>query len=311
MGVPLFTWQRALIAAQELPMELRMTGLRIALDSAAASGAEVVVNDVAVAGDVGCSPRTVWRRVQQLLDAGWLIQTSKPTHRGRDQVGRRAGYRLTTPHSDAAARPTSSDTASRDVADDTRPSCANVPLNLSDETRESYVTRRRAVANDPAESSDTPTLKSFATTTPGDGTHSSRDITTAAAAGARSPHPPTDPTEQLPLPVAILASKLNASHPRLLGLRWDTLGADRASELEALIDIHGDQRLIDVALSSLRDPAPVAAQAFLATWRAMPEPGQRLKVVRERRFCTTHPGIEINSRGDCPACIVDARVGDR
>lgn len=252
----LFAWQRAVLAS-DLGAKVSVTALRIGLDSTQATGRDVVVNDAAVAADLSCSPRTVWRHVRVLIDNGWLAQTSKPTYGGPAAGGRRARYCLLVPGE-------SSDTPSEESADD---------------RAESYATEHGNVANDSPESPDTPA--------PGDVTrqaessdktaevvcHDEREIGTLSAFGSSSNSSCSSVT------VEILASKLRR-YTALAGLRTDKLKPATAAELEQLIDTHGDQRLIDHVLRTLRrDDPPQTIQAFLPGWRVMPKPGQRLAAV--------------------------------
>lgn len=107
---------------------------------------------------------------------------------------------------------------------------------------------------------------------------------------------------ELPGPIAVLCSKLRA-HTALRGLRSDTLKPDQQAELVALIDLHGDQPLVDVALNTLRHPAPTHASAFLGTWRSLPAPGQRLHVVRPQH-CPVH-STTLTPSGACSSCAAD------
>ena len=130
---------------------------------------------------------------------------------------------------------------------------------------------------------------------------------TNAAAAAREAD--LDPIEASG-PIAILASKI-AQHPQLRALRWDTLGPDRTARIEALISTHGDQPLVDCAITTLRHPAPVFAQAFLASWEAMPSPGRRLAVVRTpKRRCPHHTYLDLDEAGICRACASERAGGD-
>jgi hypothetical protein len=285
----LFAWQRAIIAST-MPLELRMTALRVGLDSAGGTGLEVVVNDASVAVDVGCSTRTVWRRVQQLVELGWLVQISRPTHRGRAQAGRRASYALVLPTN-------SSDGARRDLADDGTESSATDDRPMSGDYTKSSATQHRTMSDDTAESSDTAPPESFATDRRTGGTHSSRTKQHAAAA-ART-------TADLPVPVQILAGKLNAAHPRLAPLIWTQLGPEREAQIVDLVELHGDRRLVDVALSTLRDPAPTTAQAFLGTWLSLPPPGQVLALAP--KYCPTH-NVKLTPSGVCNSCAADQKA---
>lgn len=111
----------------------------------------------------------------------------------------------------------------------------------------------------------------------------------------------------LPVGVEILRTRLQA-YSQLAALRFDQLTAAQVAELEALAEFHGDERLVDVALRTCRNPPPVSVSAFLGTWRALPEPGRRLGLVRHR--CSIHD-TQMSSTGVCPGCVADQRAGDR
>ena len=112
----------------------------------------------------------------------------------------------------------------------------------------------------------------------------------AAAAAPSDLHPVLD----------VLRSKLQ-SHTRLQALRFDTLTQHQAEQLAALVEIHGDDRLVKVALDTCRATPPVHVSAFLGTWDALPAPGQRLRAV-EQQFCTIHTWQRRTTAGACPAC---------
>lgn len=123
--------------------------------------------------------------------------------------------------------------------------------------------------------------------TDGDG---DSDGDTAAAAAAA----PLDPT------LDVFRAKLQA-HTRLQALRFDTLGPHQADLLVALIHKHGDDRLVQVALDTCKATPPVHVSAFLGTWDALPDPGQRLRAV-EQKFCGTHDWIRLTPAGTCTSC---------
>lgn len=116
------------------------------------------------------------------------------------------------------------------------------------------------------------------------------EVKAAAAAATSDLHPVLD----------VLRSKLQ-SHTRLQALRFDTLTQHQAEQLAALVEIHGDDRLVKVALDTCRATPPVHVSAFLGTWDALPAPGQRLRAV-EQQFCTTHTWQRRTTAGVCPAC---------
>lgn len=113
----------------------------------------------------------------------------------------------------------------------------------------------------------------------------------------------------LPGPIDVLRAKLQA-HTPLRGLRFDDLDQAKADQLVALLELHGDQPLVDVAIATCRNPAPVHVSAFLKTWAALPTPGTRLGVVRGRpQRCTTHPHQEVSPAGICSLCASEALAG--
>lgn len=110
----------------------------------------------------------------------------------------------------------------------------------------------------------------------------------------------------LPTSIDILRSKIHA-HTRLQALRFDGLSPERITALEQLIDVHGDDRLVRVALDTCRATPPVHVTAFVGTWEALPAPGQRLTVVRGPE-CTDHPG---QLATNCSGCAADRLAGER
>lgn len=121
----------------------------------------------------------------------------------------------------------------------------------------------------------------------------------AAAASATPPQP-------LPPAVEILRSRLDAAK---LTVRWDRLDANQLATIEHLVDVHGDAALVRAALVSHRPDAPAAfAQAWLAGWQAMPEPGTGLRVVDDQ------PCPESGHSGTvrhCTACASERIAVDR
>lgn len=111
--------------------------------------------------------------------------------------------------------------------------------------------------------------------------------------------------DDLPTTVAILRSRLQ-SYAALSALRFDQLRPAQVDQLIDLIALHGDQRLVDVALRTVRTPPPVSVAAFLGTWAALPAPGQTLAVVRDQR-CTL-PGHQGTTR-HCVECSAEAHAG--
>lgn len=120
------------------------------------------------------------------------------------------------------------------------------------------------------------------------------DGETAAAAADAAAAAPIDPT------LDVFRAKIQA-HTRLQALRFDTLGPAQAQLLVSLIEKHGDDRLVKVALDTCKATPPVHVSAFLGTWEALPAPGVRLAAV-EQRFCPTHPWQRRTAGGVCTAC---------
>lgn len=128
-------------------------------------------------------------------------------------------------------------------------------------------------------------------------TESKRESKTAAAAAEAA-------AAALPTSIEILRDKLRA-HTALQALRFDGLTPENTSRLEDLIALHGDHRLVDTAIRTLRTPPPVHVAAFLGTWAALPEPGQKLRVIEAE--CDLHPGKPARS---CIGCAGDRLAGD-
>lgn len=131
--------------------------------------------------------------------------------------------------------------------------------------------------------------------TRGEETRGEERTTTAAAAAVVVPQPHLD-EDALPAPVGDLRRALDAAG---LVVRWDRLPSTAGPDLAALVDTHGVDRLVRAAQASHRPDRPaVFAQAWLGYWRALPEPGSRLRVVRER--CEVHLCDE-----PCRGCAAD------
>ena len=117
---------------------------------------------------------------------------------------------------------------------------------------------------------------------------------TAAAAADAAAAAPIDPT------LDVFRAKIQA-HTRLQALRFDTLVPSAAERLVRLIELHGDDRLVKVALDTCKATPPVHVSAFLGTWEALPAPGVRLAAV-EQRFCPTHDWVRLSPAGVCTSC---------
>ncbi|NUO57263.1 MAG: hypothetical protein HOV78_11395 [Hamadaea sp.] len=127
--------------------------------------------------------------------------------------------------------------------------------------------------------------------------------TAAAAAAGDAPQTPVDD-----VPIAILAGKLRR-YTALAGLRTDKLRDDQADRITALIETHGDQKLVDVAIRTLRrDDPPQTIQAFLAGWESIPKPGApALQVVQEP---CPEPGHTGTTR-HCIQCASEQKAANR
>lgn len=104
--------------------------------------------------------------------------------------------------------------------------------------------------------------------------------------------------------VDILASAAAAAG---LVVRWDTLTPDEVTEVAALVDVHGDNVLVDAARRSrsAHSTPPASARAWLNTWRALPPPGRILAAVPEQR-CPEH---DTEPARTCRACAADRKAG--
>lgn len=102
--------------------------------------------------------------------------------------------------------------------------------------------------------------------------------------------------------LAIFADKIRAWTP-LAGLRFDKLTPHQAEQLVALIHLHGDDRLIDVAKNTTKPTPPVTVNAFLGTWAALPAPGQRLAVVEAPRCHECHKTEAVHPWRGCDEFI--------
>lgn len=123
----------------------------------------------------------------------------------------------------------------------------------------------------------------------------------AENAAAAAPDEHDQNPGQLPDQIAILRSKMNT---RRLVVRWDRLTPAMADEIVNLIDLHGDEQLVKVALQAFQpNNPPVFAQAWIENWRAMPAPGEHLRQVTEP--ACTQPGHTGTTR-HCAQCASEA-----
>ncbi|TMS00133.1 hypothetical protein [Nonomuraea basaltis] len=120
-----------------------------------------------------------------------------------------------------------------------------------------------------------------------------------ARARAREEPPPLP--HELSEPVRRLRRQLEDA--RLL-VRWDKLDSDQVAEITVLVEIHGMERLVKAALAAYQPNRPPAfAQAWLATWRALPSPTERLRVVADT--CSAH-----FLPTPCRGCAADVLAGE-
>ena len=112
----------------------------------------------------------------------------------------------------------------------------------------------------------------------------------------------------LPLALDPMLAGLQAAmhrYTKLRHIRFDATPAEKVAEIRDLIALHGDERLVEIALKAPEDVAHVGW--FLGSWRALPAPGKRLAAV-EQRFCTTHDWISLSPSGACTACASERLV---
>lgn len=94
--------------------------------------------------------------------------------------------------------------------------------------------------------------------------------------------------QPLPPPLAILRNALEA---RKLVVRWDTLTADDITEIEQLIDEHGDAALVAQSLRDYQPNKPIAfARGWLSGWRSLRKPGDLALVATDPCPAPGHSG---------------------
>jgi hypothetical protein len=109
-------------------------------------------------------------------------------------------------------------------------------------------------------------------------------------------------TRDLPPAVAILRAALEA---RKLVVRWDKLTDDDLTEVEHLVEQHGDAALVASAVRSFQTAAPpVFASAWLSQWRDLRKPGDLALV--EDDPCT-QPGHSGTTR-HCVQCASERKA---
>jgi hypothetical protein len=118
---------------------------------------------------------------------------------------------------------------------------------------------------------------------------------TATAAGLIDPH------------LDVLRSTMRR-HTKLQHVRFDATPPAKVDRIRAAIDLHGDHRLVDIALRVCPDPPPAHVGWFLETWETLPPPGQQLAAV-EQRFCSNpHHGSRLSPAGVCTACASERKA---
>lgn len=334
--VDLASWQRAVHAAATIPRREKLTLLRVALDSEAGTGTKVVINVARVCDELAISRATLWRHLRPHIGT-WLVQTDRPTTGGPDRGGRRARYRLMAPAESSltaprarATRPrkgptggplepgvvshpgrdtTAVDNLAPEVGEDPgscltlgetrqgRVVSQNGPSRVS-KRAESCLTTQRDRETDPS---------SVGTSSVGTSAASSAAATREDAAAAvdnpSGERAPTAGRVELPGELEILRSRLDA---RRLHVRWDRLDDAQLAEIVELVHRHGDAALVKAALVAYRpeDP-PVFAQAWISAWRELPDPGQQLRLVRERCPIRDH---HHDGEGPCRGCLGDRKA---
>lgn len=130
---------------------------------------------------------------------------------------------------------------------------------------------------------------------------SERENKKKTAAAAAVPNTPP-----LPPSLDILKARCDATK---LTVRWDRLNAEQQSEIEQLIEVHGDAALAKSALQQHRADHPaVFAQAWLPGWRALVAPGTGLRLVDDPP-CPKHEAQGGTTR-HCASCAADRLAGD-
>lgn len=109
-------------------------------------------------------------------------------------------------------------------------------------------------------------------------------------------------TLDLPPAVEILRAALEA---RKLVVRWDRLTSEQHTEIEQLIETHGDAALVASAMRDFQTDKPaVFAQAWLPSWRHLRRPGD-LAVVPDEPC--TEPGHSGTTR-HCVQCASERKA---
>lgn len=98
-------------------------------------------------------------------------------------------------------------------------------------------------------------------------------------------------------------------YSKLQHIRFDATPPEKVDQIRALIEKHGDERLVEIALKAPEGVAHVGW--FLEAWSHLPAPGQRLAAVRRR--CPSHDWITLTPGGSCTACAseaIEAKTGE-
>lgn len=127
----------------------------------------------------------------------------------------------------------------------------------------------------------------------------SKSKKTTAAARVRGGQ---DTTLDLPPAVEILRAALEA---RKLVVRWDRLTIEQHTEIEQLIEAHGDAALVASAMRDFQTDKPaVFAQAWLPSWRHLRRPGDLAAVADQP---CTEPGHTGTTR-HCVQCASERKA---
>lgn len=117
--------------------------------------------------------------------------------------------------------------------------------------------------------------------------------------------PDTPPASSLDPMLAGLKAAMGR-YTKLGHIRFDATPVEKVYRIRRLIEIHGDERLVDVALKLPEGAAHVGW--FLEGWEALPHPGQRLAAVTPRARCVTHDWVTLTTGGTCSACASEQKA---
>ena len=99
-------------------------------------------------------------------------------------------------------------------------------------------------------------------------------------------------------------------YSKLQHIRFDATPPEKVTQIRALIEKHGDERLTEIALKAPEGVAHVGW--FLESWLALPAPGHHVAAVKRR--CPSHDWITLTPAGVCSACAseaIEAKTGER